>query len=391
MDEFTGRGERDNWISHFRDHIRRRPSMYVGRLGPLGLHCLAEQLVELSLAEFSSGHAKTVRVRLGTDGSLSVADDGAGIPIDRHAGTNMTTLQWVMTVGNVEVHGGKRVFRSSCHGIGARAVTALSEWAEAEVCRDGRTYRQRYERGLPIGDVCDIGPAGARNGTKITFKPDAEIFDGAAFDHDTLEARLRELAFLNKGLTITLSGERRRKKRTFHYAGGVADFVEYLNRSQDVLHSPPISIDRTLKDVRVEAALQYTRSDQEQVRCYTNNALNVVGGTHQAGFRSALTRTLKAYGRKAGAFKNGVTPIGEDFRAGLTAIVSVHMPEPQFESFNMLRLNNPEIEGTVGKVVREQLSRFLKENPQQARRIVRQAVEATRRRNASLRTRLRNE
>jgi DNA gyrase subunit B len=365
--------------------------MYIGGLGPPGLHRLAEQLLEFSLAEFSSGHAKTVRVRIGTDGSLSVADDGLGIPIDRHASINMTTLQWVMTVGSVEVHGGKRVFRSSCHGMGVRTVTALSEWAEAEVCRGGRTYRQRYERGVPIGDVCDIGPAGARNGTTITFKPDAGIFDGAAFDHDTLEARLRELAFLNKGLTITFSGERRRKKQTFHYAGGVADFVEYLNRSQDVLHSPPISIDRTLKDVRVEAALQYTRSDQEQVRCYANNALNVVGGTHQAGFRWALTRTLNAYGRKAGAFKNGVTPIGEDFRAGLTAIVSVHMPDPQFESATMLRLNNPEIEGTVGKVVREELSRFLKENPQQARRIVRQAVEAARRRNASHHTRLRNE
>jgi DNA gyrase subunit B len=283
------------------------------------------------------------------------------------------------------------------HGIGAKAVTALSEWVEAEIRRNGKVYKQEYERGKPITEVMEIGitqkapahpaaesktPAVRRSGTTIKFKPDPEVFKDATFDYDTLEVRLRELAFLNKGLAIKLSDERSGKEELFKYDGGIAEFVEYLNRMADTLHKP-IYMDKTVDQVRVEVAIQYTTDEEERVRCYANNAYNSVGGTHLSGFRAALTRALNTYGDKEGLFKNDLKPIGEDFREGLTAIVSVQVPEPQLEAQTKIRLNNPEVEGIVASVVHEHLTKYLEENPKDAQKVMKKVILAAEAREAA--------
>ena len=265
------------------------------------------------------------------------------------------------------------------HGAGARAVTALSDWTVATVCRGGRVYRQRYERGLPVADVCDAGPAGSRTGTEITFHPDPGIFRDATFDRDRLEVRLRELAFLNKGLAIKLMDERSGKQERFKYNGGITEFVACLNQAQEALHKP-IYMEKRVGDVRVEVALQYTTSDEERVRCYANSAYNSIGGTHLSGLHKALTQTLNAYGRRENLFKNGFKVIAKDLREGLTAVVSVQLREPQFASQTKVRLNNPEIREIVASAVRQGFTQFLMQNPEEAQRLVQKAVAAAKRR-----------
>ena len=373
-------------VQIFRDaaHIRQRPGMYIGNVAASGLHHLVYELVYNSVDEALAGHCHNIHVKINVDNSLSVDDDGRGIPVDEHPEAKRPTLEVVMTTVGAGAKFDKNTYKVSAglHGIGAKAVTALSEWVEAQVRRNGRAYVQEYERGKPITEVKDMGLA-KRTGTRITFKPDPEIFHhDVTFDYDTLEARLRELAFLNKGLGIKLTDERTNKEEVFKYDGGIAEFVEYLNRSEEVLHKP-IYIERTLDDVRVEVALQYANSDDERVRCYANNAYNSVGGTHLSGFRAALTRALNAYGSKENLFKNDVTPIGEDFREGLTAIVSVQVPEPQLEAQTKIRLNNPEVEGIVASVVNEQLGKYLEENPKEANKIMRKVILAAEAREAA--------
>jgi DNA gyrase subunit B len=366
-------------------HIRQRPGMYIGDTSGKGLHHLVYELVYNSVDEALAGHCHAITVQIDVDGSISVADDGRGIPVEVHPEVGRPTLEVVMTTMGAGAKFDKRTYKTSAglHGIGAKAVTALSEWTEAEVRRGGRVYKQEYERGKATTDVKDFGAAtGGRTGTKVTFLPDPEIFHDAAFDYDTLEARLRELAFLNKGLAIKLCDKRSGKEETFHYAGGVAEFVEHLDRSEESLHKP-IYVEKVVDDVRVEAALQYTTGEAEQVRCYANNAYNPGGGTHLSGLRSALTRTLNAYGGKEGAFKNGLAPIGEDFREGLTAVISVQVPEPQFESQTKIRLNNPEVEGIVSSVVNEQLGQFLEEHPKEAQKIMKKVALAAEAREAA--------
>lgn len=371
-------------------HIRQRPGMYIGDTSSKGLHHLVYELVYNSVDEALAGYCHNITVQINVDGSITVSDDGRGIPVDIHPEAGRPTLEVVMTTVGAGAKFDKRTYKTSAglHGMGAKAVTALSEWAEAEVRRNGRVYVQEYERGKAVSEVRDLGAAtGGRTGTRITFKPDPEIFHDVTFDYDTLEARLRELAFLNKGLTIKLSDRRTNKEETFYYAGGVAEFVEYLNRAEEVLHKPPIYIEKEIDGVRVEVALQYTAGETEQVLCYANNAYNPGGGTHLSGFRAALTRTLNAYGSKEGLFKNGLTPIGEDFREGLTAVVSVQVPEPQFESQTKIRLNNPEVEGIVTSVVNEQLGRFLEEHPKEAQRILKKVALAAEAREAAAKAR----
>jgi DNA gyrase subunit B len=365
-------------------HIRQRPGMYIGDTSSNGLHHLVYELVYNSVDEALAGHCKNIHVKINVDGSLSVADDGRGIPVEEHPEAKLPTLEVVLTVVGAGAKFDKRTYKTSAglHGMGAKAVTALSEWTEARVRRDGRVYVQEYERGKATTGVQDIGAAGKHTGTTVTFQPDPEIFHDATFDYDTLESRLRELAFLNKGLAIKLTDERSGKEETFKYDGGLREFVQYLNRSEDVLHKP-VYVDRTLDEVRVEVAIQYTTSEEERVRCYTNNAYNSVGGTHLSGFRAAITRTLNAYGTKENMFKNDVTPIGEDFREGLTAVVSVQVPEPQFESNNKLRLNNPEVEGIVTSVVNEELGKYLEENPKDAQKVLKKVVLAAEAREAA--------
>ncbi len=364
-------------------HIRRRPGVYIGDVGPNGLHHLVYELVYNSVDEALAGHCHNIHVKINVDGSLSVGDDGRGIPVEEHPEAKRPTLEVVMTTIGAGAKFDKRTYKTSAglHGMGAKAVTALSEWVEAEVRRNGKVYVQEYERGKAITGVTEIGVA-KRTGTKVTFKPDPEIFHDVTFDFGRLESRLRELAFLNKGLNIKLTEEATAKEETFHFAGGVGEFVEYLNRAEETIHQP-IYIEKTADDVYVEVALQYTTGDEERVRCYANNAYNAGGGTHLSGFRAALTRALNTYGSKEELFKNNLSPIGEDFREGLTALISLQVPEPQFESQTKVKLNNPEVEGIVASIVNEQLGKFLEENPKDAKKIMNKVIVAAEAREAA--------
>ena len=367
------------------EHIRHRAGLYIGDTGSKGLHHLVYELIYNSVDEALAGYCKSIHIKIHHDNSLSVSDDGRGIPVEIHPKTQRSTLEVVLTTSGAGAKFDKRSYKTSAglHGIGAKAVTALSEWTEAEVRRNGKVYTQEYERGKPIGDVKEIGVS-KQTGTKITFRPDREIFHDATFDYDTLESRLRELAFLNKGLNIKLTDGRpgKEKEEIFFYAGGVGEFVEYLNRTEETLHKP-IYIEKTVDDVHVELAMQYTTGEEERSRCYTNNTYNAMGGTHLSGFRAALTRTLNAYGSKENLFKNELQPIGEDFREGLTAVISIQVPEPQFESQTKIRLNNPEVEGIVTSVVNEQLGKFMEENPKEAKKIMKKVALAAEAREAA--------
>lgn len=367
-----------------KDHIRARPGMYIGDTGGKGLHHLIYELVYNSVDEALAGYCKNIHVEIDVDGSLSVADDGRGIPVDIHPKVGRPTLEVVLTTVGAGAKFDKRTYKTSAglHGIGAKAVTALSEWTEAEVRRNGRVYQQEYERGVATTEVKEIGATpGSRTGTKITFMPDKEIFKDATFDYDTLENRLRELAFLNKGLAIKLTDKRTHKEEVFHYQGGVAEFVEWMNRSEEAVHKI-LYVDKTVDDVRVEIAFQYTTGEEERARCYANNAHNPGGGTHLSGFRTALTRALNSYGAKQEMFKN-VTPTGEDFREGMTSVINLQVPEPQFESQTKIRLNNPEVEGIVSSVVYEYLAKFLEENPKDATKIMKKVILAAEAREAA--------
>jgi DNA gyrase subunit B len=387
QEEATGKASAEyvsDSVDVFRDaeHIRQRPGMYIGDTGVKGLHHLVYELIANSVDEALAGFCHFITVRIHVDGSLSVSDDGRGIPVEEHPKEKRPTLEVVMTTVGAGAKFGKGTYKMSAglHGMGAKAVTALSEWTEARVHRNGRTYVQEYERGKAVSGVRDIGAARG-TGTTVQFKPDPEIFHGPTFDYDTLESRLRELAFLNKGLTISLHDERANKKETFKYDGGIAEFVQYINRTEEVLH-PVISLEKVSEDVDVEVAMQYTAGEAERVHCYTNNAYNSIGGTHLVGFRTALTRSMNAYGTKEGLFKN-VTPTGEDFREGLTVIISVKVPEPQFDSQEKKRLNNVEVEGIVSGVVGEYMAKFLEENPKEAQRIMKKVALAAEAREAA--------
>jgi DNA gyrase subunit B len=365
-------------------HIRARPGMYIGDTGTKGLHHLVYELVYNSVDEALAGYCKNIHITINVDGSLSVSDDGRGIPVEIHPKVGKSTLEVVLTTVGAGAKFDKRTYKTSAglHGMGAKAVTSLSEWTEAEVRRNGKVYQQDYARGHAVGDVREMGvAANNRTGTKITFQPDPEIFKDATFDYDSLEVRLRELAYLNKGLAIKLTDERTGKEEIFLAQGGVSEFVEYLNRTEEPIHKV-LYVDKTVDDVKVEVAFQYNKSEEERVRCYANNAHNPGGGTHLSGFRTALTRALTAYGTKQNVFKN-ITPQGEDYREGITAVVSIAVPEPQFESQTKIRLNNPEVDGIVSSVVYEYLMKFLEENPKIADTIMKKVLLAAEAREAA--------
>ena len=365
-------------------HIRARPGMYIGDTGVKGLHHLVYELVYNSVDEALAGYCKEIRVEIDLDGSLSVADDGRGIPVDIHPKVGRPTLEVVLTTVGAGAKFDKRAYKTSAglHGIGAKAVTALSEWTEAEVRRNGKVYVQEYAQGHPTTDVKELGNTpGHLTGTKVTFKPDPEIFHETTFDFDMLEHRLRELAFLNKGLAIELVDLRNGKQEKYFAEGGVGEYVEYINRSEEVVHKV-LHIDRTVGETRVEVAFQYTTGEEERVRCYANNAHQPGGGTHLSGFRTAITRALSGYGKKQEMFKN-VEPIGEDFREGITAVVSVQVPEPQFESQTKIRLNNPEVESAVSSALYEFLTTYLEENPKEANKVMKKVILAAEAREAA--------
>jgi len=367
------------------EHVRERTGMYIGNRDIRGLHHLVTEVVDNSIDEVMAGYAKLIQVTINPDGSITVADDGRGIPVEHDPSIGKSALEGVMTMLKYGGKFGGTAYKTSggLHGMGVKAVNFLSEWCEVEVRRGGYVYQQEYERGKPTGPVRRIGVAQG-TGTKTTFKPDYQVFGDLKFDYNILYRRLQELAFLNRGVKIVLQDLRTGEGETFHYENGVVEFVQYLNRATEPVHPDVIYIHHRDEQsgVEVEAAFQYCSEYTENVHCYANNINTIDGGTHLTGFRSALTRTLQSYGKKENIFKD-LIPTGEDLREGLTAVISVRLPNPQFEAQTKSKLNNPEIEGIVQSVVGESLSQYLEEHPKIARQIVAKAVLAAEAREAA--------
>lgn len=366
--------------------IRRRPGMYVGSTGSRGLHHLVYEVVDNSIDEAIAGYCSRIRVTIQKDDSVSVADNGRGIPTDIHPTHKKPGVEIALTM----LHAGGKfshkayTISGGLHGVGISVVNALSEWLEVRVYRDGRKYYQSYRRGKPKGKLKVKGKT-KRTGTLIKFKPDPLVFTTTEFSFDTLAARLRELAFLNKGLQILLKDERTGEEAKFNYSGGVVSFVKWLNADKKPLHNVTY-IERERDGVFIEIALQYTDSYQEHVFGFANNIHTSEGGTHISGFRASLTRTINDYSRKNKLLKN-VALRGEDVREGLTAVVSIKLPEPQFEGQTKTKLGNTEIKGIVEGVLNEGLATYLEENPRAAKRIINRASEAARAREAARKAR----
>ena len=384
MSQVTGYDASQIQVLEGLEAVRRRPSMYIGSTDSLGLHHLVYEVVDNSVDEALGGYAKGINVLLNRDGSVSVADDGRGIPVDNHPQLGRPALEIVMTV----LHAGGKFdhesysFSGGLHGVGVSVVNALSEWMEVEVRRNGRIYWQRYQRGSVASDV-EVRGHSENTGTTVTFKPDGAIFEETEFNFDTLSSRLRELAFLNRGLSITIKDERTEKENDFCYEGGIISFVEYLNANKETLHRPPLYFTRSKNGTAVEVALQYNNSYNENVFSYANNINTREGGTHLMGFRAALTRTVNEYARANKIFKTETKLGGEDLREGLVAIVSVKLPDPQFEGQTKTRLGNSSIRGLIESMVSEGLSEYFEENPIVATTIVEKAGEALRAREAA--------
>jgi DNA gyrase subunit B len=372
--------------------IRLRPAMYIGGTDVRGLHHLVYEVIDNSIDEAMAGYGRSIQVTIHVDGSISVVDEGRGIPVEVHEESGKSALEIVLT----KVHAGGKFDHNAykvsggLHGVGVTAVNALSEWLEAEIRRDGQVWSQSFEKGVATGPVRPLGQAKS-TGTKVTFLPDAEIFPRIDFDADILEKRLRELSYLNRGVRIRLVDERGPEPRDveFHSTEGLAEFVAYLNRAQTVLHPPVVLMGRDEdRGVEVEVALQYNDSISEMVVSYCNNINTIEGGTHLTGFRTALTRTLNQYARDAAPAKNkDLTITGEDFKEGLAAIVSVKVPDPQFESQTKIKLTNADVEGITARVVNERLGEFLETTPAAAKRIIAKAQLAAEAREAARKAR----
>ena len=381
----------DKDLQHLSDleHVRERPGMYIGDTSHRGLHHLVYEVVDNSIDEAMAGFAKSISVTVHTDGSVTVEDDGRGIPVTKHdqlseeLDREVSTLEGVMTVLKFGGKFEKGAYQTSggLHGVGVTVVNFLSQWAEVEVSREGSTWTQEYERGVPTGPV-QKGRATKKTGTKTTFKPDGQIFNVTKYSFDALFKRLQELAFLNSGVHIRFHDERNGEGGDFKYERGIVEFVEHLNRASDVLHPDVIRFVGAREGVEFEIALQYSSEYTENVQSYVNNIHTIEGGTHVSGFRSAITRTLNNYGRKENLFKN-ITPGGDDFREGLTTVISVRVPHPQFEGQTKTKLGNGEVEGIINNGVGEQLGKYLEENPRVAKAIVRKGLLAAEAREAA--------
>ncbi|MEC8337316.1 MAG: DNA gyrase subunit B [Planctomycetota bacterium] len=378
-------------LQHLSDleHVRERPSMYIGDTTSRGLHHLVFEVVDNSIDEAMAGYATTVRVQINNDGSVTVEDDGRGIPVGRHEqlseelGKETSTLEGVMTVLKFGGKFEKGAYQTSggLHGVGVTVVNFLSQWCEVEVCREGHVYQQEYERGIPQGEVKRLG-ATDKVGTKTTFKPDAQIFQTTQYSYDVLYKRLQELAFLNRGVRIVYRDERTDEGEEFLYENGIIEFVQHLNRASEAIHPDVIYLSGESDDVGYEIALQYCGEFTENVQSYVNNIHTHEGGTHVSGFRSALTRSLNSYGRKQNLFKD-ITPSGDDFREGITAVISMRVPHPQFEGQTKTKLGNSEVESVVHTVLGEFLSNYLEENPKNAKNLVRKGILAAEAREAA--------
>jgi len=368
--------------------VRKRPSMYIGSTGVRGFHHLVYEVVDNAIDEALAGFCDEIKVTLRADGGCSVLDNGRGIPTDIHAEQGRPGVEVVMTM----LHAGGKFDRSNykvsggLHGVGVSVVNALSEWLEVKIFQKGKIFHQRYERGDVVQDLLVVGTTD-QTGTEVTFRADPEIFEpGLSLSFETIAHRLRELAFLNSGVRISLLDERDGKEQTFRYEGGISAFVAYLNENKTVLHRSPFYVNRERDGVSVEAALQYTDSYAESIFTYVNNIPTTEGGTHLVGFKQALTRVLNTYGQKSGILKNDSLS-GDDVREGLTSVLSVKVVNPQFEGQTKTKLGNSEVAGIVASILGEFLSEHLDENPADARRIVEKCVVTSRAREAARKAR----
>lgn len=368
--------------------VRRRPGMYIGSTGTRGLHHLVYEIVDNSIDEALAGFCTEIRVSIHEDNSITVEDNGRGIPVGIHEKTGKSAVEAAMTMLHAggKFGGGGYKVSGGLHGVGMSVVNALSKWLEVKICQGGYQYLQEYKRGVPQYDLKQIGLSD-RTGTTITFAPDPEIFEDLIYSKETLGSRLRELAFLNKGLSITLIDERDDSETLYQYSGGVEDFVKYINRNKDSLHSI-IHFETESDRVQVEIALQYTDSYNENIFSYVNNIHTQEGGTHEAGFKSALTRVVNDYARRANILKgNDANLSGEDIREGITAVISVKVEEPQFEGQTKTKLGNTEVRGIVDAAVAEGVGTYLEEHPSEAKKIIEKTVQAFRAREAARKAR----
>ncbi len=370
--------------------VRKRPGMYIGSTGPKGLHHLVYEIVDNSIDEALAGYCKTIHVTIQSDNSIMVEDDGRGMPVDKHPKMGIPAVEVIHTVLHAggKFGGGGYKVSGGLHGVGASVVNALSTHMEVEIKRNGKIYKQSYEKGKTVSKLEIIGES-RKTGSKTTFWPDPEIFETTVFDFDVLEHRLREMAFLNKGIKIVFKDEREGKKRseTYHYEGGIKEYVKFLNKNKDPLHQDVIYFEIIKENCEVEVAMQYTDSYSELILGYANNINTTDGGTHIVGFKSALTRVFNDYGKKSKVLKDNDTLSGEDVREGLTAIVSVKLSEPQFEGQTKAKLGNSEIRGFVETSTNENLTAFLEENPAQAKIIIEKCIKAARAREAARKAR----
>ena len=371
--------------------VRKRPGMYIGSSSSRGLHPLVYEIVDNSIDEALAGFCKNIEVAINEDNSITVVDDGRGMPVGIHPKMGKATVEVIMTVLHAggKFGGGGYKVSGGLHGVGASVVNALSEYCEVTVKREGFIWQQKYSRGNVLCDLTKIGESD-EHGTKVLFKPDHEIFEDTVFDFEVLASRLRELAFLNKGIAITLTDKREGEERVekFHYEGGIKEFVSYLNRNKEVLHESPIYVEGEKDGIIAEIALQYNDGYNENLYSFANNIDTIEGGTHLAGFKSALTRAINDYAKRFGHIKdNDKNLSGDDAREGLTAVVSVKISEPQFEGQTKTKLGNSEVRGVVDSIVAEGVSIFLEENPAVGKIIIDKALMAARARDAARKAR----
>lgn len=371
------------------EHVRKRPAMYIGDISARGLHHLVYEVIDNAIDEALAGYCDKITLTINKNGSITVTDNGRGIPTEIHPTEKISALEVVMTQLNAGGKFNRDSYKVSggLHGVGVSVVNALSEYMEAEVVREGKIYYQKYKRGTPEAKVKTIGNA-KKTGTKITFYPDGEIFKNIIFKYETLEERLRELAYLNKDLTILIKDERSGKEEEFHFKGGLVDFVKYLDESEKSISGKPIFVSGERDGVQVEVAFQYNESYNDNIYTFVNNINTHEGGTHLEGFKAALTRTLNNYGTKNNLIKSDkITLTGDDFREGITCVLSIKVPEPQFEGQTKTKLGNSEVKGIVQSITGEQLGNYLEENPSIARKIIDKCLRAAEAREAARKAR----
>ena len=371
--------------------VRKRPGMYIGTTSSRGLHHLVYEIVDNSIDEALAGFCSHIEVTINEDNSITVVDNGRGMPVGIHPKIGRSTIEVIMTVLHAggKFGGGGYKVSGGLHGVGASVVNALSEACEVTVTREGKVWQQKYSRGNILGDVTQIGESDG-HGTKTWFKPDHEIFETTEFEFEILQSRLRELAFLNKGIRITLSDKRegQEKGETYYYEGGIKEFVNYLNRNKDVLHPEPIYVEGEKDGIIAEVSLQYNDGYTENLYSFANNIDTIEGGTHLVGFKTAITRVINDYAKKFGHIKESDKNLsGDDVREGLTAVVSVKISEPQFEGQTKTKLGNSEVRGVVDSIVADGVGTFLEENPSVGKIIIDKALMAARARDAARKAR----